>query len=77
VRDRNQTEQAVRAYGRLDAALNNAGINCDGAPMLETEYEEFYSVLDVNLRGVWNGMKAELRRMMEQGSGDRQLFVDW
>jgi len=45
--------------------------------MLETEYEEFYSVLDVNLRGVWNGMKAELRRMMEQGSGDRQLFVDW
>ena len=25
-------EQAVRTYGRLDAAFNNAGINCDGAP---------------------------------------------
>lgn len=39
VRDRNQvramTEQAVDAYGRLDAAFNNAGINCDGAPLLE------------------------------------------
>ena len=45
VTDRNQvramTEQAVVAYGRLDAAFNNAGINCDSAPMLETEDEEF------------------------------------
>jgi NAD(P)-dependent dehydrogenase (short-subunit alcohol dehydrogenase family) len=63
------TEQAVVAYGRLDAAFNNAGINCDSAPMLETEDEEFDSILDVNLRGVWNCMKAELRQMMAQGSG--------
>jgi NAD(P)-dependent dehydrogenase (short-subunit alcohol dehydrogenase family) len=73
VTDRNQvramTEQAVGAYGRLDAAFNNAGINCDGAPMLETEDEEFDSILNVNLRGVWNCMKAELRQMMAQGSG--------
>src|SRR3984885_1751157 len=73
VRDRNQvramTEQAAKAYGRLDAAFNNAGINCDGAPMLETDDEEFDSILDVNLRGVWNCMKAELRQMMAQGSG--------
>ena len=73
VTDRNQvramTEQAVGAYGRLDAAFNNAGINCDSAPMLETEDEEFDSILDVNLRGVWNCMKAELRQMMAQGSG--------
>jgi NAD(P)-dependent dehydrogenase (short-subunit alcohol dehydrogenase family) len=73
VTDRNQvramTEQAVVAYGRLDAAFNNAGINCDSAPMLETEDEEFDSILDVNLRGVWNCMKAELRQMMAQGSG--------
>jgi NAD(P)-dependent dehydrogenase (short-subunit alcohol dehydrogenase family) len=73
VRDRNQvramTEQAVKAYGRLDAAFNNAGINCDGAPMLETDDEEFDSILDVNLRGIWNCMKAELRQMIAQGSG--------
>jgi NAD(P)-dependent dehydrogenase (short-subunit alcohol dehydrogenase family) len=73
VRDRNQvramTEQAAKAYGRLDAAFNNAGINCDGAPMLETDDEEFDSILDVNLRGIWNCMKAELRQMIAQGSG--------
>jgi NAD(P)-dependent dehydrogenase (short-subunit alcohol dehydrogenase family) len=73
VTDRGQVkatiEQAVQTFGRLDAAFNNAGINCDGAPMLETEDEEFDSILDVNLRGVWNCMKAELRQMMAQGSG--------
>jgi NAD(P)-dependent dehydrogenase (short-subunit alcohol dehydrogenase family) len=73
VRDRNQvsamTQQAVKAYGRLDAAFNNAGINCDGAPMLETDDEEFDNILDVNLRGTWNCMKVELRQMIAQGSG--------
>ena len=73
VRDRSQVkamiDQTVRTYGHLDAAFNNAGINCDGAPMLETEDEEFDSILDVNLRGVWNCMKVELRQMMAQGSG--------
>jgi NAD(P)-dependent dehydrogenase (short-subunit alcohol dehydrogenase family) len=73
VTDRGQVkatiEQAVQTFGRLDAAFNNAGINCDGAPMLETEDEESDSILDVNLRGVWNCMKAELRQMMAQGSG--------
>src|SRR4051794_12727056 len=62
-------EQAVRTYGRLDAAFNNAGINCDGAPMIETEDDEFDNIVNVNLRGVWNCMKAELRQMMAQGSG--------
>jgi NAD(P)-dependent dehydrogenase (short-subunit alcohol dehydrogenase family) len=73
VRDRNQvsamTKLAVKSYGRLDAAFNNAGINCDGAPMLETDDDEFDNILDVNLRGIWNCMKAELRQMIAQGSG--------
>jgi NAD(P)-dependent dehydrogenase (short-subunit alcohol dehydrogenase family) len=73
VRDRNQVkamiQQASETYGRLDAAFNNAGINCAGAPVLETEDEEFDNILDVNLRGIWNCMKAELRQMTAQGSG--------
>jgi NAD(P)-dependent dehydrogenase (short-subunit alcohol dehydrogenase family) len=36
--------------------------------MTETEDEEFDNVLNVNLRGVWNCMKAELRQMMAQGA---------
>jgi NAD(P)-dependent dehydrogenase (short-subunit alcohol dehydrogenase family) len=73
VADRDQVnamiEQAVRTYGRLDAAFNNAGINSDGAPMIETEDDDFDNIVNVNLRGVWNCMKAELRQMMTQGSG--------
>jgi NAD(P)-dependent dehydrogenase (short-subunit alcohol dehydrogenase family) len=73
VTDRGQVkatvELAVQTFGRLDAAFNNAGINCDSAAMLETEDAVFDSILDVNLRGVWNCMKAELRQMMAQGSG--------
>jgi NAD(P)-dependent dehydrogenase (short-subunit alcohol dehydrogenase family) len=62
-------EQAVSTYGRLDAAFNNAGINTSGAPLLETSNEEFDRIINVNLRGVWNCMKAELRQMVAQGSG--------
>jgi NAD(P)-dependent dehydrogenase (short-subunit alcohol dehydrogenase family) len=73
VTDRDQVkamiEQTVRTYGRLDVAFNNAGINCDSAPMIEIEDDEFDNMVNVNLRGVWNCMKAELRQMMAQGSG--------
>jgi NAD(P)-dependent dehydrogenase (short-subunit alcohol dehydrogenase family) len=73
VADRDQVrtaiEEAVAAFGRLDAAFNNAGINCAGAPMLESDDEEFDRIIDVNLRGVWNCMKAELRQMTAQGDG--------
>jgi NAD(P)-dependent dehydrogenase (short-subunit alcohol dehydrogenase family) len=62
-------EQAVRTYGRLDAGFNNAGINSGGAPLLDTEDDLFDTIIDVNLRGVWNCMKAELRQMTAQGSG--------
>src|ERR1700704_6355098 len=52
VTDRGQVkamiEQAIGTYGRLDAAFNNAGINCDAAPMSETEDEEFDNVLNIN-----------------------------
>ena len=61
--------QTIGAYGRLDAAFNNAGINSAGAPLLDTEDDEFDRIMNVNLRGIWNCMKAELRQMTAQGSG--------
>jgi NAD(P)-dependent dehydrogenase (short-subunit alcohol dehydrogenase family) len=62
-------ERAVSSYGRLDAAFNNAGVNSEAATFLETSDDEFERVMNVNLRGVWNCMKGELRRMLAQGSG--------
>jgi NAD(P)-dependent dehydrogenase (short-subunit alcohol dehydrogenase family) len=37
----------VETYGRLDAAFNNAGINCDGAPLLETDDGEFDNITSI------------------------------
>ena len=62
-------ERAVSTYGQLDAAFNNAGVNSPAAALLETSDDEFERVMNVNLRGVWNCMKGELRQMMAQGSG--------
>lgn len=62
-------EQAVRTYGRLDAAFNNAGIIGSSAPLLDASDDEFDRIINVNLRGVWHCMKAELRQMVAQGSG--------
>ena len=62
-------DRTVGTYGRLDAAFNNAGVNSDSAPLLDTSDEEFERVIDINLRGVWNCMKAELRQMTAQGAG--------
>ena len=62
-------ERTVSTYGRLDAAFNNAGVNSEAAAFLDTSDDEFERVMNVNLRGVWNCMKGELRQMMAQGSG--------
>ena len=40
-------EQAVDTYGRLDAAFNNAGINCENAPLLERSDNEFDHIINV------------------------------
>lgn len=61
--------QAVATYGRLDAAFNNAGVNSAAAPLLDTSDEEFERIISINLRGIWNCMKAELRQMTAQGRG--------
>jgi NAD(P)-dependent dehydrogenase (short-subunit alcohol dehydrogenase family) len=44
-------------------------VNSEAAAFLETSDSEFERVMNVNLRGVWNCMKAELRRMVVQGGG--------
>lgn len=73
VADEQQVEkminQIVLTYGRLDYAFNNAGINDAVADTADASSEAYDKVMSVNLRGVWNCMKYELRQMREQGSG--------
>ena len=62
-------ERTVSTFGRLDAAFNNAGVQSPAVETADASGEEFDRVNSINLRGVWNCMKYELRQMRQQGSG--------
>ncbi|MBV9265154.1 MAG: SDR family oxidoreductase [Acidobacteriaceae bacterium] len=62
-------ERTVSAFGRLDAAFNNAGVQSPAIETADASGEEFERVNAINLRGVWNCMKYELIQMRKQGSG--------
>lgn len=59
----------VATYGRLDAALNNAGIQTPQRPMAEITDDEFDRTVAVDLKGVWNCMRYEILQMLKQGGG--------
>ncbi len=61
--------QTVAAFGRLDAAYNNAGVQNVLAETADTTREDYDRVMGINLRGEWSCMKFELRQMRNQGSG--------
>ncbi len=73
VTDRSQVDvlvkSAVEEFGRLDCAFNNAGMLAAPARLHEADDETLAQSLDVNVRGVWNCMKAELVVMLGQGAG--------
>jgi NAD(P)-dependent dehydrogenase (short-subunit alcohol dehydrogenase family) len=58
----------VRAHGRLDFAVNNAGVAVH-KPLTEVTDQEYARVLDVNLKGIFLGMRSQLRQMVAQGGG--------
>jgi NAD(P)-dependent dehydrogenase (short-subunit alcohol dehydrogenase family) len=60
-------DHAVKTYGRLDLAFNNAGIEGDVAPLVEQTEANYDAVMDVNVKGVWLSMKYEIPKMLERG----------
>lgn len=61
--------EIVAEYGRLDAAVNNAGVDHPLAPLAEVPDEQWQRVQDVNLKGVWHCMREEIPPMRAQGAG--------
>jgi NAD(P)-dependent dehydrogenase (short-subunit alcohol dehydrogenase family) len=62
-------EKTIDAFGRLDYAFNNAGIEGDQACTADVSIENWTRVIDINLRGVWLCMKYEIKQMLKQDGG--------
>ncbi|WP_323674450.1 SDR family oxidoreductase [Halorubellus sp. PRR65] len=62
-------ETTVETYGSLDFAHNNAGILTDFVETTGISEENWDRIIDVNLKGIWACMKAELPVMEAQGHG--------
>lgn len=62
-------DHAVKTFGRLDVAFNNAGIEGKFGPFVEQTEENYQQVMDINVRGVWLSMKYEVPAMLKTGGG--------
>ena len=62
-------EWTVERFGRVDAAVNNAGTEGQPGPVTEQTAETYATAFDTNALGVLLSMKHELRAMLRQGSG--------
>jgi NAD(P)-dependent dehydrogenase (short-subunit alcohol dehydrogenase family) len=66
---RNLIDQTVERFGRLDAAVNNAGTEGHPGPVTEQTPDSFAAVFDTNVLGTLLGLKHEMRVMAKQGGG--------
>jgi NAD(P)-dependent dehydrogenase (short-subunit alcohol dehydrogenase family) len=62
-------DQIVSEFGRLDMAVNNAGIYNEAATMDQSNTQSFRDMVEINVMGVYYGMKYEIAQMLKQGSG--------
>ena len=63
-------DTAVATYGRVDFAINNAGVvNSVMVPTAEIPEEDWDVLMNTNLKGVWLSMKYQIPVMVKQGAG--------
>ncbi|HED00657.1 MAG TPA: 3-oxoacyl-[acyl-carrier-protein] reductase [Proteobacteria bacterium] len=60
--------QVLEELGRIDILVNNAGVTCDGL-LVRMKEEDWDRVLDVNLKGAFNCIRAVAKAMMKQRTG--------
>lgn len=61
--------ETMAAFGRLDCAFNNAGIEGEFAATADCTEENWDSILSTNLKGVWLCMKYQIPHMLKTGGG--------
>lgn len=62
-------ELTVEKYGRLDMAVNNAGISNETVKIADSDSDKFQQMLQTNVMGVYLCMKYELQQMLRNGGG--------
>jgi NAD(P)-dependent dehydrogenase (short-subunit alcohol dehydrogenase family) len=62
-------EQTLKQFGRLDVALNNAGIEQTPEPLTQTTEDSYDKIIDINVKGVWLSLKYEIPAMLRTGGG--------
>ena len=71
---KNLIDSAVKAFGKLDIVVNNAGIETK-APFTEYPLDNLRKILDVNLIGPFLVSQAAARQMIRQGKGGRLINI--
>jgi glucose 1-dehydrogenase len=66
----NLVDETVREFGRLDIMHNNAGWE-KKFPFLDTPFDVYQQVIDINLTGTFLGSQIAARQMVKQGGGGR------
>src|SRR5512137_2855489 len=66
---KNMADKTVEAFGRLDIAFNNAGINEDAVTVSRCAEDSWQRMIDTNLTGVFLCMKYELPKIRKSGGG--------
>lgn len=66
---RDLVDRTIDRFGRLDAAVNNAGTEGKPGPVIEQSANTYAATFDTNVLGTLLSMKHELRVMLAQGSG--------
>ena len=62
-------QRAVERFGRIHAAVNNAGTEGRYGAVQDMTVEDFERIIGVNLRGIWLGLKYQIPHMLAQGGG--------
>ncbi|HEX9151049.1 MAG TPA: SDR family oxidoreductase [Flavobacterium sp.] len=62
-------EKTIAAFGRLDYAYNNAGIEGTSAPTQDCTEDNWDKTISINLKGIWLCMKYEIPEILKQGKG--------
>jgi NAD(P)-dependent dehydrogenase (short-subunit alcohol dehydrogenase family) len=67
---RRMASAAVDTFGRLDAAVNCAGVNLGrGVSLAEIDVDDYRRIIDVNVNGTFFSMQAEITAMLAGGAG--------